>query len=257
MKKVFAMLLIVLCAFVCGCNKTSITNEKETIDVKVSVSNDHKLCEGYKLLLNDYVSIVNYRLSDTFESDNNNGVIPSVSQNLYDQVYGDDKSELSIKWFCMIADMTDYIKTKNIDQFEYILKDINKDNIDEMFWVDSCSNVLAVFTVEDNNAILLDAFWPKYKCVLTDNGYVYTCSVGGAKYNSYELKQLGSDSNSFEIYKSVGVESIKNNGTYVDEYYKTEKGNKIIISKIEYDQFLVDFPFKHTDDWFKKIQILT
>lgn len=238
------MLFIVLCAFVFGCNKTIITNEKETIDVKVSVSNDHKLCEGYKLLLNDYVSVINYRLSDTFESDNNNDVKPSISKNLYDQVYGNNKSKLSRHWFCMIADMTDYIDTKNIEQFGYILKDINKDSIDEMFWVDSCSNVLAIFTVEDNNAILLDAFWPKYKCVLTDDDYIYTCTIGGAKYNLYELKQMEKDCKSFNTYKSVGVEPVKVNGICVDEYYKIENGKKITISKNEYNQFLIDFPFK-------------
>ena len=249
MKKIVIFLLIVIGITMLSCEDDPIVTEQNTDKLNDVEKVDFYMCDEYELLLKDYVSVVEYRLSDTFESDNNNGVKPSISENLYDQVYSDDNLGLNEKWFCMVADMTDYITTRSIDEFGYLLKDINKDNIDEMFWVDSSYNILAVFTIKDNNAVLLDAFWPKYKCVLSNDGFLYTWAIGGSKYGIYELKYLDFDVKLLEIYKSIGVEPISINGSYVDEYYKIENGKRFTISETEYNQFLSDIPFKHSIEW--------
>lgn len=179
MKRITA-LLVCLLILLCGCSE----------QVKDDSFAQSQSCALYDDIIEDYRNIVSFRLLDDFEYLWNYGEFIELSEPLLNALTVSG-SDLDYRWSNMIVEMPTADSTQS--SFGYILTDINDDNCPELFWVRDDHTVLAVFTVHDEQIVLLDAFWSRYVCVITDDGKLYTRSSGGADITDYELRDLSSD----------------------------------------------------------------
>lgn len=142
------------------------------------------------------------------------------------------------RWSCSVAELPSIDST--IESFGYILTDINSDGCPELFWVRDDHTVLAVFTVYNNRVILLDAFWARYCCVVTDDGMLYTRASGGASIIEYEIKELSADAT---LTTKAGF------SMYNDELTEYIDGEYVPIDNSRFDQLLIEYPFENSQRW--------
>ena len=141
----------------------------------------------------------------------------------------------------MIIDAKSELKENTPEDFGIILKDINNDNIDELFLVRNDHNILAIFTLIDNSPKLLDAFWSKYKAVMLDNIQIYTLNSSSANTFEYSIKKLNNDGDELIITKSFGCD----NGTYYTQNFK----QKETIEVCDFENIIFLNPFENSQDW--------
>lgn len=213
------------------------------IDDEISIVAE-ALTPEYASVIYDYDALLNFRLSDTFEEAYNNGKRADLNGNWTSAMEEDD--DLSYKWHCMVVEMTAYLENPTKADFGYILKDINSDKFPELFWVSGDYNIHAIFTVVDGEVQLLDAFWPRYKAILTDENKIYTRGSGGAVYICYEIKELNANG-----------EWVVTNGFEQDDtvYYELVDGEKTIIDEQQFDELLSANLFEITDNWKSQVII--
>ncbi len=194
----------------------------------------------YKEVIEDYKDIVEFRLSDRFESEWNNGNFGD-----YDKYYNAD---IQGNFSYMILDMLDYIDNPSTDSFGYILNDINDDTVPELFWITSDYEfIFAIFTINEGEACLLDAFWPRYKCRSLDSGVIYTMGSSGAAYTTYELRKLDKNSAQLTSVKEFGTDFYDENGSIL--YYHVSDGKKEYISEDRIDELFLEYPFENGEKW--------
>ena len=206
----------------------------------------------YTEILEDYKKIVDSRLSDSFEYDWNSGkrialgnVLLNAKNDELDErsTYG---NSLDLKWSYMLVDMTDAIENPEKSSFGYFLKDLNDDSIPELFWVRSDGVVLAVFTIHNAQPVLLDAFWPRYKCVITSKDELYTFSSGGAFYNDYDIRILTSEEKLSSI-KTFGLAGEASESGV--QYYEVVDGAKVSVGEARFNSLLEEYPFISGIKW--------
>lgn len=152
--------------------------------------------------------------------------------------YPTDDEELRYSWRCMCADAV--VPKGQSGEFGYILKDIDRDNTDELFLVDDERTVLAVFTMKNDEAVLLGAYWPRNSCTVTDSNElnVYIGIGTGVTYCVQKL-ELGEMKTVLEFGERAG------------EPYKTVNKIRENISSEEYNNLLSDYTHKDGEQWLK------
>ena len=204
----------------------------------------------YGDLLIDYSSLVNFRLSDKFEeiwNENDNIDFGSAFNEIikeYNKRMLACGSDSVGSWSNMIVEMKNK-QDLTVESFGYVLFDMNDDGVDELFWTRSDNSILAVFTCFNNNIVMLDVFWSDYKAIVTEQGYLYTLAYDGANNQVYEIKKL-SEGAKFEQVKQWAVEYCDD---YSVMYYEYVNSKKIEISKSEFEGFVADNIFEHSDVW--------
>ena len=142
----FAFVLII-CMLFCGCGDSQAASS-----INVSTKTPEVIYpQEYKTVLEDYKKIVEFRVSKDFEERYNNREFPEISESLRSQINNKSNERLTENWGNMIAEMTAYIENPTVNSFGYVLKDVNSDGLDELFWVDEKRNILAVFTLNNGN----------------------------------------------------------------------------------------------------------
>ncbi len=231
MKKVFLLLVCVM-IFLCGC-----TSQKEKDQINqdsFTLSADHSM---YDSIIEDYQNIVSFRTLDDFEYFWNYGEFIEISDPLLSALTVSG-SDLDYRWSNMIVEMPS--PDSAIDSFGYILADINNDGTPELFWVRDDHSVLAVFTVFEDKIILLDAFWSRYPCVITDEGALYTMGSGGASVIDYNIRAL---SDSGMLTTKVGF------SMYNENYSEFINGEMISVSRSRFDKLIIEYPFENSQRW--------
>lgn len=215
------------------------TTEDEAVDEPFLT-----LPSEYTEVIEDYKNIVEFRLSDNFNSEWNNGNFGIYYKYHNVDIHGDFSN--------MIVEMLPYDQEATVASYGYVLKDINNDTIPELFWVcgelDSIYSIRAIFTIAEGKAQLLDAFWSRYKCVITDEGELYTMGSGGAAYTEYELRVLDKNSAHLTTTKEFGTDYDHENNLAL--YYVSE-GEKEYISKDRFDELLTDNPYESGSEFLK------
>jgi hypothetical protein len=140
---------------------------------------------AYITILNDYRTMVKFRLSEEFETDYNGDEIPELSQTLQQCI---DTAE-PYKWGDMWVEMTSGINTPTEASFGYILQDLNGDGTAEMIWLRQDRTLLALFTIQNDAPVLVDAFWPKHDGYITEQGYLFTAGSGGVA-TDYQVRTM-------------------------------------------------------------------
>ena len=193
----------------------------------------------YAVIIEDFDKLVSYRLSENFEVSWNRGESIVCSEELGKALSAD----VSHRWWTMLLTMVQGLDSPTHDSFGWILYDMNKDSTPELFFVREDHSILAVFTIVNDEPMLVDAFWNRYKGVITENGELYTMSSGGADENTYEIKSLDktgnlTDVNSFQM----------THGVLINSFYDS---NNEPISEEKFNMLLEEYPFELPEFWRK------
>lgn len=195
----------------------------------VVVKQNTEIPQPYVNVLEKYKTVTACVTQDIFEKKYNNGE--------FDLILGNDEQEY--KWKAMIADL----KVSQHDEFGYILKDVNCDGTSELFLVRGDYSLLAIFTIFDNEPVLLDAFWSKNKGFMLDTDEIYVLTSGGAQDFEYAFKKISTSGNKLECAMSFGCR----NGTF----YKKTKEQSTIISSKDFESLLRMFPMINGKNWYE------
>jgi len=260
MKRLISLVLLCVLLFLCGCSKklpftdtTVNTSADTTVDTDKTTNNesehetsedseslpekiDSDIADEYLPVIEYLKKIVEFRISKSFEADWNNGIFPETGD-WFD--YDSLSEQLEYAWSCMIVEMPGYPEDFSLDQYGYIVKDINEDSIDELFFVRKDYSVIAIFTLIDGKPQLCDAFWSRYKCVITDKNEIYTLGSSGADHFDYTVKTLDSK-NGFNVIKEFGAEG---------EYYETIENKRETVDKARFDELYNMYPLENGTDW--------
>lgn len=236
MMKKYIIILLFVALILSGCQSSQPSPLKNGDDCIVPIE--------YEKTINDYKKVVEFRLSETFEEDWNHGKTVTLNETLQtDLDTPNDESDVSLqyKWDNMIIDMPRYVDTPTIQSFGYILKDLNQDNSPELIWSNSERNVIfAVFTIDNGQAKLLDAYWSKYQATILNTGDIHTLSVASADsffHNIMKLDNIG------------GSKTVKSFGKEQDKYYESDDAGTVAIDESRFDKILSEYPFEFGDEW--------
>lgn len=205
---------------------------------------------AYEEILEDFRTLIEWKLTEGFYEKWNEGLIvePRLSENLSTQLT--DREELNALGgrmydmaLEMIAGYDD--RESTVSAFGYILKDINDDDTPELFWVRKDRTLLAVFTVCDGKAKLLDAFWNRYPCKILDDNRLYLNYSAGTGYLDFEILKLDNSGNSVNDL-SFGLEDPGDAATYWEQVADTER---IEISEERFNELEVQYPFEWGSTW--------
>ena len=194
---------------------------------------------AYREVLTDYAETVEFRLSPTFGDDYNDGKEIPLSDGLKEAL----NSDLAYNWHCMLVEMvwSDAGEVTEKEAYGYVLQDINGDGSPELFWVRSDGFILAVFTIVDGAPRLVDAFWPRYRAVVTPSGELYTRSSGGAMYIEYYIRSLAPGSAELTNVVEFGLEDGK--------YYEVVDGQRKTVTEARFQELLTEKPFANQMNW--------
>jgi len=213
-------------------NKEDSENEP---DSETSPETFDVLPAEYTEVADDYKKIVKYRLSPEFSDGWDDGIL-EICEKYSSDIQGD--------FYNMIIEMMYYIEEPTVSSYGYILKDLNDDGLPEMIWVSQGYEfVFAIFTIDDGEVKLLDAFWSRYKCVIGENGEICTMGSGGAAYTVYQIKSVDKDGLIISVDYEFGTDY--NDETAEVIYYEVSNGEKAVISRERYDALLAEYPFEN------------
>lgn len=192
--------------------------------------------DAYIAILNDYDSVIEYRLDNTFESKYNNGITIEINDALANSIQSDTLGN----WSNMLVEMTNGLASPSKSDFGYIVYDLNDDQTPELIWVRSDHEILAIFTLVNNQARLLDAFWSRHTAVLNNNGELIIRSSAGADFSDYMLCEIAVDG---EMTCNIIF------GTSGNTYYKIIDGSKVLITEDDFYEFIASHPAENGIEW--------
>ena len=265
MKKIISLILAIICAastvvMMQGCDfsdtvkdtvpdETTVQDKDEVTtkaDKEPEKEKPYSLPREYEPVIENYKKIVEMRLSEKFEENWNNGLYRNTYEGYYDdEIMGD--------FDIMITEMLPYADDITSSSYGYVLKDINEDEVPELFWVSSdLSTIFAVFTLSGMDVQLLDAFCSRYKCCVTDNGELYTLSSSGADVVSYHIRKLEPHSAELISVKEFGSDKEYIPGQEEKQFfYEAENYGADYIAEDRYEELLAEHPFENAESWKK------
>ena len=157
---------------------TDETTEEAKSETKEKTEENYE--KIYEDLTCDYKKLVEFRYSDSFDDTwyeklDDLDFSTSFSSILSTVVTEDHSDAIS----GMIEGLENTFSPKGLEDFGYILYDLNKDGTPELFWVRTDYSIVAVFTVKNGEAVLLDAFGTRYKGYVSEKGELYGWGSGG------------------------------------------------------------------------------
>ena len=242
---VITALTILGSLLLCGCDKSATTPKTE--DKKPAEPADVSF---YDEILQDYETIVRFRLSDTFEENWNNDYFPTVSNALTLAL----QENSDIQWSNTMIEMTSGLDAPTLSSFGYILKDINNDDFPELFLVREDYSVMAVFTGRNGKLILLDTYWPKHECIITNEDALCVKTSSGALYTDYTIQTLTVQGAWLKT-EQFGFEGISPEAEEL--YYEIADDEKRAIGKDRFEELLRENSFEFGSDWLaQKVNLL-
>lgn len=199
--------------------------------------------EGYDALIQEYKKIVEYRLS----SESVNSFDMELSSQLNTMI--DSREGMYYRWSCMIAEMKWYTQeTLTLAHYGYVLMDINRDDVPELIWCSADQEkVFAIFTLQEENPVLLDCYWSRYSGVIQDNDLIYTLGSSGAEYYEFMTYQIDPDA------VMVLVEGYRRDG---DSYYQFLSDQFQEIEQERFETLTENYPIE-SGTHFKQQTVIT
>ena len=216
MRKVLVALLtisMILAAF------SSCTTRGDTTDPQQLTGSAR---EGkYADLIVQFRSVIEFRLSASFEEEYNGGKGP-VSPS----------SELTYEWNCMLVESISGLKNPTLASFGYMVADLNNDGASEIVFMREDDTVLAIYTQIGEQAHLIGAYWSEKRCVILENGDLFVLSSGGATNFYYKV----------ETYKGGSLLSVREFGLDNGRFYQKDGEDIVDMSEEEWNQLLASYP---------------
>lgn len=197
----------------------------------------------YEIALTDYRNIVNYRLSPEYDHDNFQLTFSEELHTSLDHAYRTLVSQtghgmiefydtmLFRAWDIMIHEMLPANQDPSISAFGYALWDMNGDGTPELFWVRNDGYILAVFTVCQDQLILLGTSYSRgYLWISEEYRLAYRASGGAAVTTIalYDLKEYGAAIVPVPV---KGIHSDYDGLTCTESFSEMSDGNSIAISE--------------------------
>lgn len=139
---------------------------------------------------------------------------------------------LSDHWSCMQIETNVWYFSglpRTRAAFGYATKDLNDDGNDELILLIADYTILAIFTTVDGTPELVDAFWPKYSCAISDSGILHTHGSGGAGHWVSALQEIEQNGSTMIPIEQFGCDV---------EYYTVVDGERVFLSESEAEEFL-------------------
>ena len=218
------------------------TGEEPSLkDNNIAESNEYEevltTSNVYGDIISDFGKIVEYRLSDDYyvvEADGDKIVYSdTIKKAMEKNAIGEDN--ISYQWDCMIAELPSYCEGLNAEEFGYIIYDMNNDGISELFFVGGNHTILAVFTLVNEEPVLLKAFWSRHQGVISEEGFLICFSSSGAYDNKFYVYSLNSNG-VLEVQYGTRSESDYFNRSII-RYYIIEGGEENSVSFDEYEEY--------------------
>lgn len=215
--------------------------QTQTTSAELTPPKEEPLNLLYQTLLQDYKSLLEFRLSDDFYEKYNSGLKADISNSLINAYSSDE--ELSYRWSCMFVELPAYGEPNSLDSYGYILYDMNNDGIDEMFWVRNDHSVFAVFTIYNGNLVFLDGYWSRYSAVVRNGGTLLTSGSGGAAWHTTTVCYLenGKLQEAYAFFTEDSDTGIK--------YFETTESGKRELTERQYQDISSRYTFSNSDFW--------
>lgn len=226
-------------------NKTSTTEVHSSIETTNKSSINPRYMILYKDMISDYKKLIDFRLSKQFNDEWNKNIEKVNFSNTF-QKATHELGDLGYRWSNMIVELISSNNIKSPNDFGYILYDINKDDIPELFWVRNDYSIVAIFTYQNDSVILLDSFWSRYRCFISQDGKIYCYGSNGAADSQCSV---------YSLTLNAGLEKVHSFSSESNQETKTVKffefSNNAIkeISQEEYNQLLIVYPQEQSDFW--------
>lgn len=179
--------------------------------------------------IQDFRSVISYRLSGNYNSDR----MPQMSETTRNSISGDS---LESAFLYMVEELS-YGEGGDIDDFGYVLYDVNNDKVPELFWVRKDYSILAVFTVYKDKLKMLDASWSRYGLYVSSNGQLFGSGSSGASDSDTSVYII--NKGKLQTVFTFGTESWNNYYGY--RYFESTPNETMEISSGRaselYDQF--------------------
>jgi len=122
--------------------------------------------------------------------------------------------------------------------YQYTVRDLNNDGIMELILLNGSHEVLAIFTKVDGKPYLVDHFRVGRTCAIDHKGRIYINGGASGGNRLHQIYQIAADGRSLELIAAFGYEALRlDTGERDYQYYYFVNGEKILISKDEYDEF--------------------
>ena len=137
----------------------------------------------------------------------------------------------------------DYTFTVNYtpEEYNYKIKDLNSDGIDELIFCGRDDTLLALFTHVGDKTVLLDSFTPRYTGLICENGRIVTRVSGGAITAEIALREIDRADDSLTARGVSGNEENSVDGETVIKIYILRGDVKEEISEEEFDRMYALF----------------
>jgi len=221
--------------YLLSCNTGSVVDMDSQSFPSISSSTSISLPEGfvsldrtedYSSILGEYREYVNLIVNTGSESDE--GLSNAISNKVFSAPYVD--GDLAYHWYCMLIETNVWSYRafpKSQAAFGYALYDLNGNGTPELILLLEDYTVLAIYSLVDNKPQLLDAYWPRHKCAITETGTLYTSSSGGATYWNNCIWQVSQDGKSLILIEEFGLEGHENWYIIVDGERKAVSSSEI------------------------------
>ena len=220
-------------------NDSTVSSESEVVVESVSAYDD---------IISDFERIIEFRLSDDFHIEWSEGNRIIYSDALKKALEG---NKVSYQWTCMIVEPPLYDEDFNASGFGYILYDMNNDGIMELFLVGGNHTILAVFTLVNEEPVLLTAFWSRHRGVISEEGFLICNGSSGAADNTYYVYSLDLNGN-LDLQYGTKSESNYSNESVPVNYYIIEDGDENLVSFEEYEEFRNSIRMEQRAFWLMK-----
>lgn len=157
--------------------------------------------------------------------------------------------ETVLKWYDSIFYSTYFLYPRDSyglreDGYKYIgytVKDLNKDNSEELILRLNDDTVIAVFTMVDGVPVLVGNYWNRYTCWIDADGLLHTHGSSGADRSNNAIYDINS-SGELVLLWGCGTDGCDEHTREII-YYKMTDGEKHYITKDEYNTYCVQSPY--------------
>ncbi|MDY2609041.1 MAG: hypothetical protein SOV91_02195 [Eubacteriales bacterium] len=161
------------------------------------------------------------------------GSSADLVQKLTDASGASEELQLAIgdkayQWSCMLTELALHASNSLIrSDFLHEIRDIDHNGIQELLLYLTDGTLLATFTQKNGNALLLDAFWSRHRCLLREELF-YFCNSNGADAIDYLTMRISASGTTLET-----VNGIRMDGT---QFYRITGNETELIPQTEYQR---------------------
>lgn len=220
---------------------TQTTTQTTPAPTTATAAPEEPYMEAYRALNRDYKVILEERLSGEWTGGDVTEAASDVLKNAITE-------EVEYQWSCMVIELPMFEKGESPDYYGYLLYDLNKDDIPELFWVRMDHSIAAVFTYYNNRPVLLNAYWARSSAYISEEGELYGRGSSGAASTHYSIYAVrdGKLEDVSGFYSDLSLD-----GTSM-VFYEYDEGEETAITRERFDQVAEIYPGEHSEFWLSK-----